>query len=408
MRATAITVMTGMAIALSLFACATPAPPHAGVAAAPIRVAAVCPLSTFLNKVVYLAQTPPFSLPDSGFANRPPIGATPVNKDNPIVIQDLTDAFNAAPDFFKNQLCSLTKIYIDRTGCSTYVSSSCTMAPAELLWAFRAFDGRGNSAGEFIGTWLGLWQQGHAPQLSQFETARLQNLLNWTSSNPPVADLANPDTSAMTTLAVLAHEIGHIFWYDAFVVKGNGDANPGGPTPDFSQFCGGEFYTPGVTPGGVGAGSWLAPPSISSTRWVSFGDPRNYHKTDDVDITKLVAALNKKKRNYPEAGDLLHAIYSGQQLDGTNAQNGRWASALAAFSTDEDFVETFQLFVLMHAQTQPQVPVSGPLQNLRVIIYGSKKNVGGHVVPYADDVPATFNSKQELMRKSGCFSYLTL
>ena len=129
---------------------------------------------------------------------------------------------------------------------------------------------------------------------------------------------------------------------------------------------------------------------------------------DDVDITKLVAALNKKKRNYPEAGDLLHAIYSGQQLDGTNAQNGRWASALAAFSTDEDFVETFQLFVLMHAQTQPQVPVSGPLQNLRVIIYGSKKNVGGHVVPYADDVPATFNSKQELMRKSGCFSYLTL
>jgi hypothetical protein len=103
---------------------------------------------------------------------------------------------------------------------------------------------------------------------------------------------------------------------------------------------------------------------------------------------------------------LLHAIYSGQQLDGTNAQYGRWASALAAFSTDEDFVETFQLFVLMHAQTQAQL--SGPLQNLRVIIYGSQKNVGGHVVPYADDVPANFNNKLELMRKSNCFSYLTL
>jgi hypothetical protein len=405
MRASAITVMTGMAIALSLFACATPAPPHAGVAAAPIRAAAVCSLSTFLNKVVYLAQTPPFSLPDSGFANQPPIDSTPVNNNNPIVIQDLTQAFYTAPDFFKNQLCSLTNIYIDRTGCSSYAASSCTvaLAPADPLWAFRAFDSAHNSAGEFIGTWLGLWQQGHAPVLSGFETTRLQNLFNWTSSNPPVADYANPDISAMTTLAVLAHEIGHVFWYDAFVVNGNGDTYPGGPG-DFTQFCNGNgnFYTPSV------GGSWLAPPTVPTGRWVSFGDPRNYHKPDDMDMTKLVADLNKKTKNYPEAGDLLHAIYSGQQLDGTNTQNGRWASALAAFSTDEDFVETFQLFVLMHAQTQPQVPSSGPLQNLRVTIYGSKKNVGGRIVPYSDDVLANFGNKPELMRKSNCFGYLAM
>jgi hypothetical protein len=406
MRVRAVTVMAGMAMPLLLVACATtPAPPRAGVAAVPIRTVAACPLSTFLGKVVYLAQTnPAFGLPDSGFAKQPPIDSTLFNND--IVKQDLTDAFNAAPDFFKSQLCSLTQIYMDRTGCSSYEPSSCTAAPAELLWAFRAFDGAGGSAGEFIGTWLGLWQQGHAPLLSAFETARLQNLLNWTSSSPPVAGPANPDTSAMTTLALLAHEVGHIFWYDAFVVNANGDANPGGLVPDFSHFCGGTFYKPAVTPGAVAGGSWLAPPTISGTRWVSFGDPRNYHKTDDVDIAKLLADLNKKKRNYPRAGDLLHAIYSGQQLDGTNTQNGRWASALAAFSTDEDFVETFQLFVLMHAQTQPQV--SGPLQNLPITIYGSKRNVAGRVVPYTDDVPANFNNKLELMRKSNCFSYLTL
>ncbi len=407
MRTSALTVMAGLAIALSLFACVTPPPPRSGVAAAPIRAAAGCSLPTFLGKVVYLAQTmPAFSLPDSGFANQPPVDTKQPMNDH-IIRQDLSQAFNAAPDFFKNQLCSsgLMKIYIDRTGCSGYDPSSCTTAPAQQLWGFRAFDDTGNSTGEFIGTWLGLWKNGHAPVLSYYETARLQNLLNWTSSNPPVADFANPDTSAMTMLAVLAHEIGHIFWYDAFVVKTNGDANPGGPA-DFSHFCSGTFYILGATPGAIQRGSWLTPPTVSRTRWVSFGDPRNYHKTDDVDLTKLIADLNRTRPNYPEAGDLLHAIYSGQQLDGTNAQNGRWASALAAFSTDEDFVETFQLFVLMHAQTQAQV--SAPLQNLRVIIYGSQKNVAGHVVAYADDVPATFNNKLELMRKSSCFSYLLL
>lgn len=400
MKPSAPTLTAGFFI-LALFACVPPPPPQGGVAGPPMRGAAVCSLSTFLGKVVYLQQTtPPFSLPDSGFANQPPVDPKPMT--NSIIIQDLTQAFNAAPDFFKNQLCSvsLMKIYIDRTGCSSYDPSTCTVTPGEALWAFRAFDATGHSAGEFIGTWLGLWKQGHVPVLSKFETARLQNLLNWTSINPPApaADFANPDTSAMTTLAVLAHEVGHIFWYDAFVVQANGDPNPGGKDPDFSHFCHGTFYTPGATPGG----SWLAPPTISTTRWVSFGDPRNYHKTDDIDLTKLIADLNKSVRNYPRAGDLLHAIYSGQQLDGTNTQNGRWASALAAFSTDEDFVETFQLYVLMHALTQPQV--SAPLQNLRLIIYGSQKNVAGHVVPYADDVPANLSNKPELIRKSNCFS----
>jgi hypothetical protein len=65
---------------------------------------------------------------------------------------------------------------------------------------------------------------------------------------------------------------------------------------------------------------------------------------------------------------------------------------LASFSPDEDFVETFQLFVLMHAKP--------PLQHLRVRIPGTRKQ------PYLDDIPFTFNQKPELVRKSGCFEYL--
>jgi hypothetical protein len=380
MRLRALIVMAGIIMEMSLFACAPPTPPAGGVAAPPPpTIAATCSPLVFLSKVHFLAQTsPPFSLPDSGFQNAPPTDFTAINT---TIVQDLTDAFNAAPDFFKNQLCNLNGIYIDRTGCASYDPSSCTgPGPSDLLWGFRAFDGSGNSAGEFIGTWLGLWQQGvggHAPALSKFETGRLQALLNWKSSNAPaVATDSDTDTAAMTVMVVLAHEIGHVFWYDAFVVKSDGSPNPGGSS-DFSKFCGGTFYTPGGA-----QGSWLLPPSVPDNRWVSFGEPRNYHKADDVDMTKLGFNLDHGK--FPEAGDLLHGVFAG-------IQNGRWASALAAFSTDEDFVETFQLFVLMHARP--------PLQHLRVRIVGKAQR-------YLEDIPYTLNQKPELVRKSRCFNYL--
>ena len=384
MKPSALTSTAGVFI-LALFACVPPPPTQGGVAAPPSLGAAVCSVDRFLSKVHYLAQTSPaFSLPTSGFQNVPPIDPTQINAN---ITLDLTDAFNTAPDFFRNQLCELTGVYIDRTGCTSYDPSSCSGSndPSDRLWGFRAFDSSGNSAGEFVGTWLGLWQKevrGHAPVFSKFETGRLQALLNWTPSNsqhPPAHDIAQPDTVAMTVLAVLAHEVGHIFWYDAFVIKPDGRPNPGGAA-DFSKFCGGTFYEPvGVGP----LGSWLLPPSVPDHRWVSFGLPRNYHKADDVDMTKLGFYLDHG--TFPEAGDLLHLIYSG-------SQNGRWASALAAFSTDEDFVETFQLYVLMHART--------PLLHSRVIIFGTGSQ------PYVEDIPATFNHKPELVRKSRCFDYL--
>jgi hypothetical protein len=124
---------------------------------------------------------------------------------------------------------------------------------------------------------------------------------------------------------------------------------------------------------------------VPDGRWVSFGVPRNYHKPDDADLTKLGFNLNHGQ--FAEAGDLLHRVFSG-------VQNGRWASALAAFSTDEDFVETFQLFVLRHARS--------PLLHLKVKIFGTGSQ------PFVEDIPATFDQKPELVRKSHCFDYLAL
>src|ERR1700746_92441 len=102
MRLRALIVMAGKKREMYLFACAPPTPPAGGVAAPPPpTIAATCSPLVFLSKVHFLAQTsPPFSLPDSGFQNAPPTDFTAINT---TIVQDLTDAFNAAPDFFKNQ-----------------------------------------------------------------------------------------------------------------------------------------------------------------------------------------------------------------------------------------------------------------------------------------------------------------
>jgi len=114
----------------------------------------------------------------------------------------------------------------------------------------------------------------------------------------------------MSVLAVLAHEFGHVYWFDAFVTPAGGSfAN--------SSFCGGIFY-----PGGNWGKIQVGVPNSGGHRFVFFGDTLSYPGS-----------------YVPGLPNTLHSIYSG----------GNWASALAAFSPDEDFVETFELRVLLKA-----------------------------------------------------------
>src|SRR6185503_14535365 len=95
----------------------------------------------------------------------------------------------------------------------------------------------------------------------------------------------------MTVLAALAHEFGHVFWYDTFRPV------PGGAY-DFSTFCGGTFYV----------NSWQAvnPPPI----WREFGQTQDQHKGYDVSISQLALAMSR--RNFVDAGEALHKIYRRQ------------------------------------------------------------------------------------------------
>jgi hypothetical protein len=133
------------------------------------------------------------------------------------------------------------------------------------------------------------------------------------SSQSPFLVTVKPDAFAtnpeISVLAILAHEFGHVYWFDSFV------PTPGGSFAN--NFCGGIFY-----PGANWLRNAVGVPFSNGNRFVFFGDPPSYAGS-----------------HVPRLPGSLHSINS----------SGLWASVLAAFSPVEDFVETFELSVLMNA-----------------------------------------------------------
>ena len=357
-------IMMAAFVALAGFGCVPPPP-------AELRVGQACQ-NGVLN-VHFLAE--PFT-PGPPYAHDPQVDPAAVD---PNILADLTAAFNAAPPFFKDQLCSLNGIFISRHGCTGYDPSTCNLRDNEVAddsWGFREPD-----SDKYIGISLGLWnnaacqgtQRICAPPFQTYQTRLLRALLDRTAQDklPSVpagyqlpTDFASPtvspNTSAMTVLATLAHEFGHIYWWHNFVEPpGSEHANPA-PV----AFCGGSFY-----PGGRWEGAIV---DVPPHRWVPFGyiaQPSSPYVAPLADLLR--------SRSYGNVGENLHRIYS----------SGRWASALAAYSPDEDFVETFELYVLINANPG--------LQTLAI-------NVGNH----SDNLLQNVNPNSELGRKFRCFGAL--
>jgi hypothetical protein len=181
----------------------------------------------------------------------------------------------------------------------------------------------------------------------------------------------------------LAHEFGHVLWYDTYVPVRGGPAH-------FNNFCSdgtSDFYTGPL-------GSWAdvvgEPPSPigpGPSRWRFVGDVAGHHKPGDVDIRDLLGSIPPP--GGPDnrgAGQKLRRLYAPP---GGGVGTGRWAGLFAAFSPQEDFVETFKLFVLRKA--------AAPLQSLPISI-----PIGGGP-PVRENVPASCPSRPALQRKLSCF-----
>jgi len=286
---------------------------------------------------------------------------------------DLQSAFSRAPDFFKNQVCGLSGVYILPSG-ALYSKS----------WGFR--DPK-NLQNRYIGISRDLWGDPKSPNamyLTDYEKTIVNGLV-YGLSNPMNFDAmkTSPNDGAEMLLAVLAHEFGHVLWTDLFISQPGQD-------PVFSSFCPGIFPT----------SSWYntAARPIKWTSWRKFGDvadtatdisdPNDPTGTDEptydeIKVAKLTKYIQDGRPKYLKKGRKI--------IDRLLASQARpWPSLFGAFSATEDFVETFRLYVLTHPQANPRLtnlPMIVPLPN------GSSDTI---------DIPNTINSRPLLSAKLQC------
>jgi hypothetical protein len=286
--------------------------------------------------------------------NSPPGGNyTPVSANSPIYT-DLMNAFTAAPKRLQRRLCTVT-VFIDQTACS---SASCANG---ISWGFR---NPTDTSQRYIALSQGLWGGGQSAafQYSTYETAAIGQILTrlqapWpTTATPPgpqflpatyisnsgVATSVN--TSAMTVLAALAHEYGHIVWYD--LIKGS-DQNyvPG-------TFCRANPKVPGD---GFFDGSWtsVTPPNS----FQGFAETTNDAHAAGIQVANLVSAIQGQQ--WSTAAADLNAIYSSDASNPT----GIWPGLFGFVSPEEDFVDSFKIFVMTRPETNGGMPVNWmPLQ----------------------------------------------
>lgn len=279
---------------------------------------------------------------------------------------DLAAAFDAAPSSLQAMLCDRDyNVFIVQNPCP---ATGCT--PDDVIansWGFRQ---QVSPPNRYIATSAGLWQSGSLPPFATYEGVRLQaglrrldnNAKKWT--NPPQFAQASPSPPVMSLLAVLAHEAGHVLWYDAFV-------SPPGGSFNASNFCAGSFY-----PRPPSAGSWssINIPHLNDIprRWINFGEriANEVHNPDHAGLIQTELSGG----NFAGAGNRLFALFQDPGL----------ADVLAAFSPDEDFVETYEWYVLTNAKS--------PLSDLRVQITGHPDY----------NIPGGLPSKGPLQAKIAC------
>jgi hypothetical protein len=334
-------------LCLALWACAQTAPPPSR----PVVFSNVtCPVSPawpaggdLLTHVQYVQLDVPMTVkPNTDFSITP--DPTPID---PAIQNDLAAAFMANAGFSKNELCPLDGIFINWQGCSSRDPSTCSAMQdkdvADNSWGLRT-----PSSKKYIAISLGLWrclpgsvQKFCAPPFTQFHQRLVKALIDKTAGmpvnqNPIFKAPPGTDTPGRGILSALAHERGHIYWFEKFV------PTPGGAIGTTTAFCTPPFY-----PGGRWEG---VPVGLPDNRYVEFA-----HLSPNSPVHNLPGLLRSGG-----AAPVVDGIYVG----------GRYPSLLGAYSPDEDFVEAFQWSVLRNAG----------LSDVSVNVIGTDRPIltGGH------------------------------
>jgi hypothetical protein len=370
------------ALAALCFACAPPPPAIVGP---PVRTALcnVNDANSFVRGVSILDTSTGYN--PNGAYGVPPrvVGASLTGN----VAADLAAAFSVAPGFFRQHLCDLDGIYIDPTPCSGLDGCS------THSWGFRdPASGR-----LYIGlSQNALWANGNpAPVLTDYETELLnwqlaslnqQSGLTWGSVGPPYFssryDPNDPaNTSAMTALAALAHELGHVRWYELNV------SMPGKYNYDFSRT---------LMPCRDGSTYFFDQSWLYGISQYYLWPPQWRYATD-------VPGPGVSHMDFPQISDLQRpGSAAGWRYNVAALLNGRshpWVSLTASLTPDHDFIETYVFTVLTDNGTV-NPPVQPYVQSLLLTVPG---------FGFSPDIPYDYWHKrgdQRLARKIGCVADL--
>ena len=281
-----------------------------------------CPRSDFTNRIILLKAAAGQSLSSQ-------------------MVQDLGDAYCNSSDIFRYQLDSVDFVFIDASVCPGGNLNRCNTVPGDQAqgkaWGMRAQGGYTQ-----IGIPANLWSPGqNALKYTDFEAAVVNHLVGWSSTASNVSfNIGYPaNTSWMTVLAVLAHELGHVRWAEVNIRAGFGQAY------DFKRLNACSFFA-----------GWqlnddkdLEP----KNRWRFFAAKENEKTGNDH--------ANSPKFN-PDYNNATTDAARGQLLNALLAASQPWASYLAANAPDEDYVEAYELDVLADAglTTMPMTIPSAP------------------------------------------------
>lgn len=397
MLRSALILSAGLLAALG-FACVAvvpPPPPPPAPAVVPSAAAAASLVGSPKTSAVCTRTGPTTTLNASLIKTpyhpellRPP---TPISGALPgSAAQDLQQAYTVAPDFFQQKLCGLQGIYIDQTPCSGSADGQ------NCSWGFRD----PSSGNEYVGLSASLWADSSPPKFTDYETNQLGYLLQLLGGvqggippfeippffdsqfdSQPGGDPAN--TPTMTVLATLAHEIGHIRWFEINVTT------PGGPY-DFGNLnpCKNDNKS-------FWAASWAYGNNINlleAPRWRNFADIANTIYLDHVASSPSIRQfLNIQPAGYSALAQSLIRLHSKFQP---------WPSLLGSLTPDEDFVETYVLGVLTYNGAVPDSQHRPYLSSLRLNV--------SRQASHPDLVNELFhgNGRFELARKISCIMNL--
>ena len=309
-------------------------------------------------------------------------------KQNAAITNDLSDAFTNAPDFFKTDICNLNGIYISPAECVTGTDAyKCTPTDTGAganfggAWGLRSRSNQDRGK-KYISISSALWPGGaSARPLSEYENALLPPFLIWLG---PTIQTATPNSSWLTVLAAMAHELGHVRFAEEAVPSGAG--NDYDFRPLHSCKGTGDFFAYWLYKND----QELRPPN----HWRQFADNRNDDgKPIDHKIAPHLFSQLYNSNYFSNYLNLfLYQLYQSGQP---------WATLFGAQTPDEDFVETYVMAVLTGYTYSTDSFKSGLLTSLPVTIPGQ---TDGSVPGQYADVPLDLvnGNKPTLRMKIRC------